>query len=253
MEAVRGVEDGKHGYKVWFGCIVVFTSDMDASYKCLFENVETATTVETQFWLFQLQCTFHPSKGSPQEGFGAFAGVQEELKSFVVDVAQALSEVCFSVSPISCSSFYHPVSVNLQRPMMVFNHPDHLEVYSFLPDHLVSVDTRNKGGLCFLNRKYWRCSFTSCIKLVSPVDSVKKHLLCNMQNLQQTLNQQQEVNVKQLKMEPTDFMPGWNHDLRKDQQSKLTSGALSWKQCGIWLFWRLCCNPVTTKEFQLVL
>jgi hypothetical protein len=39
-----------------------------------------------------LQCTFHPSKGSPQEGFGAFAGVQEELKSFVLDVAQALSE-----------------------------------------------------------------------------------------------------------------------------------------------------------------
>lgn len=52
VEAVRGVEDGKHGYK----------------------------------------CTFHPSKGNPQEGFGAFAGVQEELKSFVVDVAQALSE-----------------------------------------------------------------------------------------------------------------------------------------------------------------
>ncbi|CAM6048057.1 unnamed protein product [Sphagnum compactum] len=52
VEAVRGVEDGKHGYK----------------------------------------CTFHPSKGSPQEGFGAFAGVQEELKSFVVDVSQALSE-----------------------------------------------------------------------------------------------------------------------------------------------------------------
>jgi hypothetical protein len=43
-----------------------------------------------------LQCTFHPSKGSPQEGFGAFAGVQEELKSFVLDVAQALSEVCFN-------------------------------------------------------------------------------------------------------------------------------------------------------------
>ncbi len=96
MEAVRGVEDGKHGYKVQFACIVVFTSDMDASNKCLFENVETATIVETQFWLFQLQCTFHPSKGSPQEGFGAFAGVQEELKSFVVDVAQALCEVFFS-------------------------------------------------------------------------------------------------------------------------------------------------------------
>jgi hypothetical protein len=60
-------------------------------------NVETGTTGETQVWLFQLQCTFHPSKGNPQEGFGAFAGVQEELKSFVVDVAQALSEVCFSV------------------------------------------------------------------------------------------------------------------------------------------------------------
>ncbi|CAN5971826.1 unnamed protein product [Sphagnum jensenii] len=55
-------------------------------------NVETGTTGETQVWLFQLQCTFHPSKGNPQEGFGAFAGVQEELKSFVVYVAQALSE-----------------------------------------------------------------------------------------------------------------------------------------------------------------
>lgn len=48
MEAVRGVEDGKHGYKVHFACIIVLTSDMDASYKCLFENVETVTTVETQ-------------------------------------------------------------------------------------------------------------------------------------------------------------------------------------------------------------
>jgi hypothetical protein len=97
VEAVRGVEDGKHGYKVLFACIIVLTSDMDASYKCLFGNVETATTVETQLWLFQLQCTFHPSKGSPQEVFGEFAGVQEELKSFVVDVTQALSEVCFSL------------------------------------------------------------------------------------------------------------------------------------------------------------
>jgi len=97
VEAVRGVEDGKHGYKVLFACTIVLTSDMDAGYKCLFGNVEIATTVETQLWLFQLQCTFHPSKGSPQEGFGAFAGVQEELKSFVVDVAQSLSEVCFSL------------------------------------------------------------------------------------------------------------------------------------------------------------
>jgi hypothetical protein len=30
--------------------------------------------------------------------------------------------------------------------MIVFNHPDQLEVYAFLPDHLVSVVARNKGG-----------------------------------------------------------------------------------------------------------
>ncbi len=137
MEAVRGVEDGKHGYKVRFACIIVLTSDMDAGYKCLFENVETATTVETQLWLFQLQCTFHPSKGSPQEGFGAFAGVQEELKSFVVDVAQALSEVCFSLDfdPYLALLFII-MSLNPQRPIMVFNHPDQLEVY--IPFYLIT-------------------------------------------------------------------------------------------------------------------
>ncbi|KAH9558534.1 hypothetical protein CY35_06G013900 [Sphagnum magellanicum] len=63
VEAVRGVEDGKHGYK----------------------------------------CTFHPSKGSPQEGFGAFAGVQEELKSFVVDVAQSLSEEILEMLVLPCA------------------------------------------------------------------------------------------------------------------------------------------------------